>query len=133
MKKLTIILITVLALFMLFSNFTIVNAYDSIWDNIQDQVSQFENAGKPVDADDPRIESQQIADIAIPIFQFMISIATIVVTIVTVVMGIKYMVANPEGKAKLKQQLIGLVISAIVIWGAQGIWAIMTKFLENIT
>ncbi len=129
MKKITILLITVLILFVLFSNFTVVNAYDSLWDNIQSQASQFINAGERQDPVDP----QKIADIAIPIFQLMITFASVVVTIVTIVMGIKYMTANPEGKAKLKQQLIGLVVSVIVIWGAQGIWALMTKFLEGLT
>lgn len=133
MKKITIISITILVLFVLFSNSTAVNAYESLWEKIQKQASDFENHGTAKEAGDPNITSGQIADIAIPIFQFMITIATIVVTIVTIVMGIKYMVSNPEGKAKLKQQLIGLVIAVIVIWGAQGIWALMSNFLEGLT
>ena len=40
-----------------------------------------------------------------------------------IVVGIKYMMANPEGKAKLKGQLIGLAVATIVIYGAQFIWS----------
>lgn len=128
MKKITIILVTFLILFMVFSNFTIVKA-DSLWEKIQSQANDFKNHGE----ENPDITPTQISNIALPIFQFMITIATIVVTIVTVIMGIKYITANPEGKAKLKQQLIGLVVSIIVIWGAYGIWAFMANFLEDIT
>lgn len=132
MKKITIILVTFLILFMVFSNFTIVKA-DSLWETIQSQAKDFKNHGEEKGEGDPDITSTQISNIALPIFQFMITIATIVVTIVTVIMGIKYITANPEGKAKLKQQLIGLVVSIIVIWGAYGIWAFMANFLEDIT
>lgn len=132
MKKITIILVTFLILFMVFSNFTIVKA-DSLWEKIQSQANDFKNHGEEKGEGDPDITPTQISDIALPIFQFMITIATIVVTIVTVIMGIKYITANPEGKAKLKQQLIGLVVSIIVIWGAYGIWAFMANFLEDIT
>jgi len=51
-------------------------------------------------------------------------IGTGVLVIVTTYMGIKYMMASPEGQAKLKQQLIGLVVSSIVVFGAWGIWSL---------
>ena len=50
----------------------------------------------------------------------------------TAYMGILYIVSSPEKQAKLKQQLIGLVVSAIVIFGAYSIWSIIVGFLENL-
>ena len=50
---------------------------------------------------------------------------------VTIVMGIKYMFATPEEAAKLKQQLIGLVVSAVVVLGATAIWKIIYKVLSS--
>lgn len=41
---------------------------------------------------------------------------------VTSYMGIKYLVSPPDKQAALKQQLIGLVVAGIVIFGAYGIW-----------
>lgn len=52
--------------------------------------------------------------------------------IVTLVMAIKYITANAEQRGKLKQQLVGLVISTVVIYGAVGIWSIIKNFMENI-
>ncbi len=38
-------------------------------------------------------------------------------------MGIKYLVSPPDKQAALKQQLIGVVVAGIVIFGAYGIWS----------
>ena len=53
------------------------------------------------------------------------------VVVVATIMGIKYMVANPEEKAKLKTQLIGLVVATIVIFAAQFIWSTIYKFFVD--
>ena len=45
-----------------------------------------------------------------------------VLVAVTTYMGIKYLTAGPEAQAKLKVQLIGVVVSGVVIFGAYGIW-----------
>lgn len=62
----------------------------------------------------------------------MVTIATIVVLVVTLVMGIKYITANPEEKGKLKQQLIGLVVSVVVIYGAVGIWTLVQNIMNSL-
>lgn len=51
----------------------------------------------------------------------------------TAYMGILYIVSSPEKQAKLKQQLIGLVVSAIVIFGAYSIWSMIITLLESAT
>lgn len=53
----------------------------------------------------------------------MVNIAGYILVIGVIVVGIKYMMANPEGKAKLKGQLIGLLIATVVIYGAKFIWS----------
>ena len=50
-----------------------------------------------------------------------------VMVAVTTYMGIKYLTAGPEAQAKLKVQLIGVVVSGVVIFGAYGIWSIVLK------
>ena len=46
-----------------------------------------------------------------------------IVVAVVIYMGIKYLTAGPEAQAKLKTQLIGVVVSAMVIFGAYFIWS----------
>ena len=79
------------------------------------------------------IGAKSLKDMIIPVAQTMVAIATVVVSVVTVIMGIKYLMASPDEKGKLKQQLIGLVVSTIVIFGAQGIWALVYNFMTSIT
>ena len=43
------------------------------------------------------------------------------------------MMASPEEAAKIKGQLVGLVISAIVIFGAWGIWSLVVRALQSVT
>lgn len=46
-------------------------------------------------------------------------------------MGIKYMVSPPDKQAALKQQLVGLVVAGIVIFGAYGIWSAVLGVVSN--
>lgn len=46
-------------------------------------------------------------------------------------MGILYMISPPERQAKLKQQLIGLVVAAVVIFGGYYIWKILVTALDS--
>ncbi|MBR3613750.1 MAG: hypothetical protein IKL55_01035 [Clostridia bacterium] len=52
-------------------------------------------------------------------------IGTGVMIAVVTYMGIKYLTAGPEAQAKLKTQLIGVVVSGVVIFGAYNIWALV--------
>ena len=55
-----------------------------------------------------------------------------VLVIVTIVMGIRYITATPETQGKLKQQLIGLVVAAFVIFGSYAIWKIVVDVVRNL-
>lgn len=60
-------------------------------------------------------------------------IAGIVVLLITVgITGIRWITATPEKQAKLKEQLIGLVIATVVIFGAVGIWSIVRGIMEKV-
>ena len=50
---------------------------------------------------------------------------------VTTYMGIKYLTAGPEEQAKLKIQLVGLVVSGMVIFGAYFIWKIVLQIAST--
>ena len=45
--------------------------------------------------------------------------------------GIMYMTSPPERQGKLKQQLIGLVVSGVVIFGAYAIWSVLINILSG--
>ena len=59
--------------------------------------------------------------------QILTMIGAGVMVAVTSYMGIKYLTAGPEAQAKLKTQLIGVVVSGMVIFGAYFIWSIVLR------
>lgn len=73
----------------------------------------------------------EIASPFVELGQILTLIGAGVMVAVTAYMGIKYITASPEGQAKLKQQLIGLFVSGIVIFGAYGIWTIVLRIVSQ--
>ena len=79
-----------------------------------------------------KIDEGSLANTFIPIARILVAIGTVVLVVVTAIMGIQYMVASPDEKAKLKVKLVGLVVSTIVIFGAQTIWSTLYKFFNSL-
>ena len=77
------------------------------------------------------VNASDLKAIVIPVINILTVIGIFVLVAVTIVMGIKYMFATPEVAAKLKQQLIGLVVSAVVVLGATAIWKIVYNVLNS--
>ena len=71
--------------------------------------------------------NQPIQTIASAIY----GIGVTVLVIVTVVLGIKYITCNPDEQARIKGQLIGLVVSAVVLFGAVPLWRMIGTALSN--
>lgn len=97
------------------------------WDEMSNSAKEFLDKG----ANQNVISNDDLYGVVQPIASTLIAIGTAVLVVVTVVMGIKYMTSNPEQQGKLKQQLIGLVVSTVVIFGAQLIWALVYNLMKG--
>lgn len=64
--------------------------------------------------------------------RILVAIGIVTLLIVSAIMAIKWITATPDKQAKLKEQLIGLVVSAVVIFGAIGIWNLVWSILTKI-
>ena len=93
-------------------------------------INQFMNTGK--NGNSANISGNDMGSIIIPVANILTAIGVVVLVAVTIVMGIKYMFATPEEAAKLKQQLIGLVVAGVVILGATAIWKIVYNILNSV-
>lgn len=103
------------------------NAAISI-DDIESSASKFLDQGKK--AKSPISVSEMKSEL-LPIAEILTMIGTGVVIICAIVIGIKYMVASPDEQAKLKKQMVGLVVATIVIFGAYGIWKALYQFMNT--
>ena len=89
------------------------------FDEMKTSINAFNAKGK---SGSSGVSSGDMANIVVPIINILTAAGVIVLVAVTIIMGIKYIFASPEEAAKLKQQLIGLVVSGVVILGATAIW-----------
>ena len=65
------------------------------------------------------------------LFQVLVSIGVAVMLIVGTIIGIKFMVASAEEKAKVKEMLIPYTVGCAVILGAFTIWEIVVTIMQN--
>lgn len=63
--------------------------------------------------------------------QVLVVVGLITILIVSLVMAIKWITAKPDQQAVLKQQLVGLVVAMVVIFGAIGIWSLVRSIMQN--
>lgn len=118
---LTVLLIVALAI-------NVQPSYGLSFDDIAGSAKNFVSAGQK----NPLISDDKIINAVIPVGQMLTAIGVAVLFGALLVLGIKYMTADPQQKAKLKQQLIGLVISGVVIFGAYTIWRIAYNFFAEV-
>ena len=104
------------------------NAAISI-DNIQGSAKNFLSTGEK--NQNNTISVSNMKKELLPIAEILTMIGTGVVIICAIVIGIKYMVASPDEQAKLKKQMVGLVVATIVIFGAYGIWKALYQFMNT--
>lgn len=51
--------------------------------------------------------------------------------IVGIIIGIQFMVASAEDKAKVKEALVPYVIGCVVIFGAFTIWSVVVNIMQK--
>lgn len=126
MKKVVFILLLVITILISIYNVTYASSIDSIFSG----ADQFIEAGKG--GGTTGIKKQDIANASDLIYNTLLIIGIVVVVIVGAVLGIKYMTSAVEEQAKIKETLVPFVVGTVIIFGAFGIWKLVTGILENI-
>lgn len=121
-KVILIIIILMLVSFIIPSN-----TFAATLSEMMGQAESFISTGSKGNGVDP----EEIAQEFIPLGQLLTLVGMGVMIAATTFLGIKYLTASPEGQAKLKQQLIGLVVSGIVVFGAYYIWSLAVEIVSK--
>ncbi|MDO5557484.1 MAG: pilin [Clostridia bacterium] len=66
------------------------------------------------------------------IYNSLLSIGVGIAVVVSGILGIQFMIGGAEEKANVKEKLTPFIIGCVVIFGAFGIWKIVTIILKNI-
>lgn len=104
-------------------------ANDNIFDAASSWMSQGQSGAKSLSGD---VGVDFFVGELIQIGQILVGIAVATLVIVSVIMAIRWITATPDKKAKLQQQLIGLVVATFVIFGAVGIWNLVRGIMGNV-
>lgn len=127
MRKLKRIISILIIAVLLVGIFSVFNSAQAITlGDMQSKMEAFETAGSEVQVDVATVATE-FSGLA----KILTTIGAGVLVIVITYMGIKYFISTPEEQAKLKGQLIGLVVSALVIFGATAIWKIAIGIFRN--
>ena len=127
MRKLKRIISILIIAVLLVGIFSVFNSAQAITlGDMQSKMDAFESAGSEV-----KVNVETVAAEFSGLAKILTTIGAGVLVIVITYMGIKYFISTPEEQAKLKGQLIGLVVSALVIFGATAIWKIAIGIFRN--
>ena len=121
----------IISLFLLIINIVIANNYEVealTLKEMQEKTEEFLTTGKE---ESGSIKTDGIFDDLVGMGSILTTIGAGVMVAVTLYMGIRFITATPEAQAKLKQQLIGLVVAGFVIFGAYFIWKIVINIVEK--
>lgn len=66
------------------------------------------------------------------IYNLLSSIGMIVSVVVGIILGITFMMASAENKAKVKEALVPYIVGCIIVFGAFGIWKILVNTFSGI-
>lgn len=130
-KTIIKLLISMILMFVIFSGSNVVFASDgdSLLANIINDIDEFEQTAEDSEI---TIKPEDVTKDFKSLGQILTMIGAGVMVSIATYMGIKYLTAGPDAQAKLKEQLIGVVVSGVVIFGAYFIWSTVINIASNL-
>ncbi len=125
-RKITKISIVLILIFTLLGAYS--NAFGFSLDDIFSAGKGFIDKG----SSDAKITTDDAINAFVPVGITLVGIATIVLIVVGLIMGVKYMMSGANEKAQLKQKLIYFIISVVLVYGATGIFALVIQIFNDI-
>ena len=83
-------------------------------------------------ANGSNINTSSVVNEIVPIGKILVEAATIVLVVVGLIMGAKYMLSGIDEKAKMKEKLVWYIVSIILVFGAVGIYEMVSGILASI-
>lgn len=103
------------------------NANSNTPDGVMSGAEKFLQAGSSNTA----IDEAKLKKTSDFIFEFLVGIALVTAVIIGMIIGIKFMTAGVDEKAKLKELLVPYFAGCVVVFGAFGIWKLAVNILSK--
>lgn len=105
----------------------------SFWEDVFGSGDDFLETGKDQATGSTSASDGDVAELITILYNVLSTLGVIVVVAVGGILGIKFMSASAEDKAKIKESMIPYIAGSIVIFGAFTIWNIAIKIFSNIS
>ena len=102
------------------------------WTEIIDGADGFLQTGKVEAGKNNVWDSKTTRTIVGDIYNILFPIGVVVTVVVGGMLGIKFMMASVEDKAKVKESMVPYAIGCIVIYGAFGIWKLAMEIFSGL-
>ena len=123
-KKIVLILVEIILIVVIISFPTFSRA--GIWSDIFGGADGFVSKG------DIQVDDTKLKDASDSIYFILLYVAIAAAVIVGAILGIQFMLASAEDKAKVKEQLIPYVAGCAIGFGAFAIWRLAVVVLNNV-
>lgn len=100
-------------------------SFDNFWESASGFLKKGQDGGEQIAMEDVKKGIQ-------PLARILVAAAIIILLIAVLIIGIKYMVAQPNEQAELKKKLIGLMIATGIIAGAYTIWSTVYNIVMSL-
>lgn len=134
MKKVIckILLIVIIMNFAILGNVNTVKA-ESFWSGIISSGDSFLQKGQEgATADTDATSDDETKEFINILYNTLLTLGVIITIAVGGIMGIKFMLASAEDKAKIKESMVPYVVGSILIFGAFGIWKLFITIFSQI-
>lgn len=125
-KSFVKLLICSICVFVFFNSFCLQSSYAV--GNIFKSGKDFLDHGNDIG---DTLNTTALKDTSDYIYNTLLAIAVMVAIIVAMVLGIQFMAASADEKAKVKEALMPFVVGCIVVFGAFAIWKIVVNIGNN--
>lgn len=78
------------------------------------------------------IDTSKLQNTSNSVYNILLMISFIVVAVVGIILGMKYMMAGVDEKADVKKSLVVFFIGCIVVYGSFGIWKALVTALNTL-
>lgn len=94
---------------------------------VQDAAEDFINRGSQKDV----MPINKIVSDLFPVGRVVQAVAILVLLVVGLIIGVKYMISATDQKAKMKERLVWYVVAAVLVFGAVEIYNIVVKVVNS--
>lgn len=122
--KILLILIAFMGIFTFQNISNAETSFDSIWNKGKSFIDKGNSSAE--------IKTDEAVKQLVPFGRILVMIASVVLVVAGLILAVKYMMSGADEKAKLKEKLIWYVISIVLVYGAVGIYTVVTKMMDNI-